>query len=168
MTHQSFFVPSTGGRATVRDLDVADECTTPRIKNHFMTGTEVWQITYQKMILRYGARSRVRSRHSSLRFICGFLALIQKASRILRVDVLAFCARIVTLISKSTPLCFCILCFFWFFVCHLGVLLYGHKTAYPFRQCIRLRKYYERLGISYLSTCNHRPCRNGILRNFLR
>ena len=58
----------------------------------------------------YRARSCVIWRHSSLLFIFGFFDFIQNASRILRADIFGSCARMVTFISKSTPLCFCALC----------------------------------------------------------
>ncbi|VDM61500.1 unnamed protein product [Angiostrongylus costaricensis] len=41
---------------------------------------------------------------------CRVLALIQKAPRSFRAGVLDSCARILTFTSKSSPLCFCILC----------------------------------------------------------
>lgn len=39
-----------------------------------------------------------------------FCIIIQNTSRLLRIGVLDTCARIVTFISKSSPLCLCVAC----------------------------------------------------------
>uniref|UniRef100_A0A0K0D424 RING-type E3 ubiquitin transferase n=1 Tax=Angiostrongylus cantonensis TaxID=6313 RepID=A0A0K0D424_ANGCA len=74
--------------------------------------------------------SHVIMRHSFMRFISGFLELIQSASRVLRACVLDSCARIVTCTSKSSPLCLWVLCVpngYLVYVCRLGVLSCGHR-----------------------------------------
>uniref|UniRef100_A0A0K0D4V2 CUB domain-containing protein n=1 Tax=Angiostrongylus cantonensis TaxID=6313 RepID=A0A0K0D4V2_ANGCA len=98
------------------------------------------------------ARSRVIVRHSSFRFIFGFLKFIQKASRVLRADVFDSCARIRTVTSKSSPLCFAPHVHLEEFfdeirISHLGVLLCGHKVVYPFPQYIPHRTRYMRSSI---------------------
>lgn len=64
----------------------------------------------QKINLRKSANSHVAVKRSSFWFFSGFLKFIQNVSRVLRIYVFDSCARILTLTSKSPPLCFCALC----------------------------------------------------------
>ena len=80
------------------------------------------------------------------------------------------CARMVTCVSKSLPVCFSALCVpsgVFFLITFLScVFVYADAKQPPFRQRVRLRMFCKRLDKQFPNSCNLRLLRWGKLHSF--